>query len=128
MMDYNLQGMNFLHLRLAKFRQFEKPCETSTNDEESLRKLDKSERRFSASTLPSHLLLPDHVARVSSCELEIDGLAPDILNTNSSLLSHSLLGGSAPARLTTVGVRIPNRGRYSDCILCQSRPFDIRTI
>ena len=99
MMDYNLQGMNFLNLRLAKFRQFAKASETApTNDEESLRKVDKSERKFDASNVPSHLLLPEHVARVSSCELEIDGLAPDILNTNSSLLSHSLLAGSAPAR------------------------------
>jgi hypothetical protein len=29
--------------------------------------------------------------------------------------------------LKTVGHRIPNRGRYSDSILCQSRTFDSRT-
>jgi hypothetical protein len=29
---------------------------------------------------------------------------------------------------TTVGHRIPNRHRYSDSILCRSRPFNIRTI
>ena len=102
MMDYNLQGMNFLNLRIAKFRQFAKESETTPttepSDEDSLRKVDKSERQFHASNVPSHLLLPEHVARVSSCALEIDGLAPDILNSNSSLLSHSLLGGSAPAR------------------------------
>jgi hypothetical protein len=30
--------------------------------------------------------------------------------------------------LCTVSIRIPNRRRYSNSILCQSRPFDIRTI
>jgi hypothetical protein len=30
--------------------------------------------------------------------------------------------------LCTVNIRIPNRRRYSDSILCRSRPFDIRTI
>jgi hypothetical protein len=94
MMDYNLQGMNFLNLRLAKFRRASQQTSTSKLDEEAIRKIPKSERIFTESEIPVYLLLPESVNRMSSCELEIDGVAPDILNTNNSLLSNSVLGAA----------------------------------
>jgi DNA polymerase zeta len=104
MMDYNLQGMNLLNLRFAKFRrknatsatiEHERLEDSSSSQEESLRTTDKLKRIFSESNLPSYLLMPETVPPVPSCELEIDGVAADILNTNSSLLSTSMLTGAA---------------------------------
>lgn len=91
MMDYNLQGMNLLHLRHAKFRiTTERDASTPTTDE-SLRASSPSERLFTNSNIPSFLLQPPSIHPMSSCELEIDGVAADILNSNKSLLSMSVL-------------------------------------
>ena len=78
-------------------KEEEERFEDSSCLEDSLRKTNKLERIFSDSNLPSYLLMPETVSPVTSCELEIDGVAADILNTNSSLLSTSILppGGSA---------------------------------
>lgn len=100
-MDYNLQGMNLLNLRFAKFRRKttdvkqDERLEDTSILEDSLRKTNKLERIFTDSILPSYLLMPETVPPVTSCELEIDGVAADILNTNSSLLSTSTLSGAA---------------------------------
>jgi len=100
-MDYNLQGMNLLNLRFAKFRRkttdvkHDERLEDTSILEDSLRKTNKLERIFTDSNLPSYLLMPETVPPVTSCELEIDGVAADILNTNSSLLSTSTLSGAA---------------------------------
>ena len=94
MMDYNLQGMNCLDLRYAKFRRktsTSSPSSTSLDDD-AFRRIPKSKRTFDEATLPAGFALPESVARLTSCELEIDGVAADILNTNSSLLSESILG------------------------------------
>jgi hypothetical protein len=112
MMDYNLQGMNFLDLRYAKFRRKtadetsplaatvqanDAPTKTLL-DEESIRKIPKFERLFNEAEISGCFLLPESVSRLSSCELEIDGVAPDVLNTNNSLLSKSLFGSAMHRR------------------------------
>ena len=98
MMDYNLQGMNFVHLSNAKFRRNIQTDEEalaklreSNNDGESLSSslnLDQStsdhpnERKFDVSELSDYYLMPDSVTRVSTTELELDAVAVDILNSN----------------------------------------------
>lgn len=47
---------------------------------------------FEIDKIPSHLLVSKRVSKVSSCQIEIDAKAPDILNSNLSLLSHSRVG------------------------------------
>ena len=93
MMDYNLQGMNCLDLRCAMFRRKTSEASPSESaDEDAIRKIPKSKRTFDEASIPASYFLPETVARLTSCELEIDGVAADILNTNSSLLSESILG------------------------------------
>ena len=97
MMDYNLQGMNCLDLRCAMFRrktsgETSEASPSESADEDAIRKIPKSKRTFDEASIPASYFLPETVARLTSCELEIDGVAADILNTNSSLLSESILG------------------------------------
>ena len=94
MMDYNLQGMNFIHLLNAKFRK------KQLTDEEILEQLSKSqnmsfsfsddeqkeicqsEKLFDVQTMPEGLLMKDNIEKESTCELELDSVAADILNSN----------------------------------------------
>jgi hypothetical protein len=41
--------------------------------------------------IPGHLLVSKRVPKISTCEIEVDAKAPDILNSNQSLLSTSIL-------------------------------------
>ena len=88
-MDYNLQGMNYIHLRHALFRQGElrdeyddiepftellkpkPPASSSILDSESLLDIHPHQRLFDPTSLPPSLLLPKEVVRqvltISSC-------------------------------------------------------------
>jgi len=122
MMDYNLQGMNLIHLRHAVFRQglvpdeyddiepfddlkpiskerkeytqskkdnFSTPTQSSMygtpgcgNDSYCKPITNASERLFNLDDLPDYLKLTPDIKKVSTCELEIDAVAADILNSN----------------------------------------------
>ncbi len=107
MMDYNLQGMNFIHLAGAKFRKASIPDEEmmeklkegegdsdNTLGSGSLTQQDRwldptrlppsAERRFNVEEMPEVLIMPERVERVSSTELEADAVAADILNSNEA--------------------------------------------
>ncbi|TNM94632.1 hypothetical protein fugu_017391 [Takifugu bimaculatus] len=99
--DYNLYGMNLLNLAAVKFRRgrkienaaaevvvglqspgscpgvspFKTPCTSKVND--SI--LGGTFVRWEESTLPCSLVL-DEVEKQSTCELEVDAVAADILN------------------------------------------------
>eukprot|EP00095_Tigriopus_kingsejongensis_P000962 maker-scaffold83_size396513-snap-gene-1.20 protein:Tk00962 transcript:maker-scaffold83_size396513-snap-gene-1.20-mRNA-1 annotation:"hypothetical protein DAPPUDRAFT_301034" len=90
MMDYNLQGMNFIHLAQVQFRgprpesgRGLSPSPLASAWDVSQRPA-ASQRMFDLAALPEALWLPDTVARMASSELEVDGVAADILNTNAS--------------------------------------------
>nr|CAD7426301.1 unnamed protein product [Timema monikensis] len=65
MIDYNLFGMSPVNLSAVKFRR---SSETQGHSQEDI---------------PEDLLLPEKVTRISSCDLEVDALATDILNRNT---------------------------------------------
>nr|CAD7439604.1 unnamed protein product [Timema bartmani] len=65
MIDYNLFGMSPVNLSAVKFRR---SSETQGRSQEDI---------------PEDLLLPEKVTRISSCDIEVDALATDILNRNS---------------------------------------------
>jgi len=115
MMDYNLQGMNFIHLAATKFRK------RLESDEELMHRLQKeetdgtlqaslsqsvwldagklappAERTFKPDELPETLLMPDSAPRTSSTELELDAVAADILNTNDVGSSADIGKGTNP--------------------------------
>ncbi|XP_022100801.1 uncharacterized protein LOC110984687 isoform X2 [Acanthaster planci] len=94
--DYNLYGMNLIHLAAVKFRQ-EKPendggerdrsqSETSSPDTQPvdlsslLSGSMLSSQRWNRENIPSGLLLDAEIQRQSVCELEVDAVAMDILN------------------------------------------------
>jgi len=107
MMDYNLQGMNSIHLRHSVFRCgslvdeyddiedfFTKKHNESKTVDVSMSgsiidssphaahlKVIPTERVFIVDSLPDTLILKN-IARVSTTELEIDAVAADILNHN----------------------------------------------
>eukprot|EP00092_Neocalanus_flemingeri_P026221 GFUD01028422.1.p1 GENE.GFUD01028422.1~~GFUD01028422.1.p1 ORF type:complete len:564 (-),score=168.80 GFUD01028422.1:58-1749(-) len=106
MMDYNLQGMNQVHLRHVMFRQgvlhdeyddiepFFPPrtgqssCQDSSDQDSSilcsphssLMKDPPDQRFFYLDDLDDSLKLPRDVTRQSTSELEVDAVAADILN------------------------------------------------
>ncbi|KAM9496921.1 DNA polymerase zeta catalytic subunit isoform 1-T1 [Clarias gariepinus] len=88
--DFNLYGMNLIHLSAVRFRRRSpepgEQCGPPVEDAEVLKSSRLSEAalggtfaRWDETLLPSSLVLED-VARVSVCELEADAVAPDILN------------------------------------------------
>ncbi|RUS90759.1 hypothetical protein EGW08_001470, partial [Elysia chlorotica] len=97
--DYNLYGMNLVHVAALKFRQQKKDVidndETKTNassqnnvSNESLLRTSRSSplssmpenHIWNVENIPSELLLPASVERQSVCELEVDVVAADIQN------------------------------------------------
>ncbi|XP_058247909.1 DNA polymerase zeta catalytic subunit [Hemibagrus wyckioides] len=85
--DFNLYGMNLIHLSVVRFRRHTAdPTEQSVEDDSTLKSSRLSESvlggtfaRWDENQLPSSLVL-EHVERVSVCELEADAVAADILN------------------------------------------------
>ena len=103
MMDYNLQGMNMIHLRHCLFRRDKNfvgtsltkgPNSSSTSHHtrnEQIEPCSKGvSKHYNIRNPPANeYLLPDNVARMSISELEIDAVAADILNTNDDLMSQT---------------------------------------
>ncbi|XP_027030937.2 DNA polymerase zeta catalytic subunit isoform X2 [Tachysurus fulvidraco] len=88
--DFNLYGMNLIHLSAVRFRRHTpdpgEQCKTPVEDEGTMNSprlsasvLGGTFARWDENNLPSSLVLED-VARVSVCELEADAVAADILN------------------------------------------------
>ena len=108
MMDYNLQGMNMIHLRHCLFRRDKNYVGLTSEVNLSLSDENKpnegaGSKYFDLRNSPaSELLLPDNVERMSISELEIDAVAADILNTNDDLMSQtfSLPEDMSPLSLT----------------------------
>uniref|UniRef100_A0A8C5CSX3 DNA polymerase zeta catalytic subunit n=1 Tax=Gadus morhua TaxID=8049 RepID=A0A8C5CSX3_GADMO len=74
--DYNLYGMNLLHVAALKFRTpWRSPCASKLNDS----MLGASFQRWEPDNIPCSLVL-EGVQRQSTCELEADAVATDILN------------------------------------------------
>ena len=89
MMDYNLQGMNFIHLSHCLFRTNRNPDDAKHDSSMHLSD-DPESRLFDEKELPVELLVPETVKRVSNTELEVDAVAADILNSNQDLMQSSL--------------------------------------
>lgn len=92
MMDYNLQGMNFIHLAHVKFRTEPKSPDSSVSGltPSPVSWVPASQRNFRVEDLPSELILSsENVTRISTSELEVDAVAPDILNTNEAVSSRA---------------------------------------
>lgn len=67
MMDYNLYGMSLINLKNVKYRRYTESSENSQN--QSLQNVSNSQE-----------YLPASVIRQSTCKLEIDAQASEILN------------------------------------------------
>ena len=111
MMDYNLQGMNMIHLRHCLFRRDKTLLGPASSDRQFGIKrysdVDENQSKpyFDTKKPPaSLLLLPDTVPRMSISELEIDAVAVDILNTNNDLMSQTL---SIPDDITPLSLTPP---------------------
>ena len=116
MMDYNLQGMNLIHLKHCLFRRSKvivdspSPGENQSiltssflNRRNQLNKFMDPSKYFDIEQPPaSQFLLPNSVERTSVSELEIDAVAVDILNTSNDLMSQtiSIPDGMSPLSLT----------------------------
>ena len=87
MMDYNLQGMNFVHLSRCLFRRRQQHSSHSTPSSQVTSfddgGGDEANRLYYENQLPPELVSP--ATRRSTTELEIDAVAADILNTNQEL-------------------------------------------
>jgi len=98
-MDYNLYGMNYIHLGNVKFRQpviFSDYCAIGEKTNLTSPAHFKRKKTMLASPLSSpsqtcydtwhpddlekEMLVPDSIERQSTCLLEVDAIAPDILN------------------------------------------------
>lgn len=87
--DYNLYGMNLINLGAVKFRLSKDAAQLQDHNHSSTirpRKSPCSSRmnesmsdRWDESALPCSLVLPD-VEKQSTCELEVDAVAVDVLN------------------------------------------------
>uniref|UniRef100_A0AAX7UJ27 DNA polymerase zeta catalytic subunit n=1 Tax=Astatotilapia calliptera TaxID=8154 RepID=A0AAX7UJ27_ASTCA len=81
--DYNLYGMNLVNLAAVKFRRsafrsispWKAPCTSKLNDST----IGGTFVRWEENAIPSSLVL-DEVERQSTCELEVDAVAVDVLN------------------------------------------------
>uniref|UniRef100_A0A8C3AFZ8 DNA polymerase zeta catalytic subunit n=1 Tax=Cyclopterus lumpus TaxID=8103 RepID=A0A8C3AFZ8_CYCLU len=80
--DYNLYGMNLLNLGAVKFRRGRskgKGQKASCSSKLSNSTLGGTFVRWEENAIPCSLVL-DEVARQSTCELEVDAVAVDVLN------------------------------------------------
>uniref|UniRef100_A0AAQ6A4C7 DNA polymerase zeta catalytic subunit n=1 Tax=Amphiprion ocellaris TaxID=80972 RepID=A0AAQ6A4C7_AMPOC len=82
--DYNLYGMNLVNLSAVKFRRshskgnispWKSPCTSKLNDST----LGGTFVRWQENAIPCSLIL-DEVEKQSTCELEVDAVAVDVLN------------------------------------------------
>nr|XP_033795711.1 DNA polymerase zeta catalytic subunit isoform X2 [Geotrypetes seraphini] len=82
-MDYNLYGMNLINLAAVKFRKTRRKdvvCETQGTKNQFLQNsFACTFFRWEEDEIPSSLFL-DEVERQSTCELEVDAVAADVLN------------------------------------------------
>ena len=95
MMDYNLQGMSFIHIKVAQFRH-PNPKVTYESQEVSIwseNSKESCQRLFKIEEMPQHMLAPDSLSPMTTCEIELDAIAADILNSNEDLTT--TLPGSA---------------------------------
>ncbi|XP_041420560.1 DNA polymerase zeta catalytic subunit isoform X2 [Xenopus laevis] len=83
--DYNLYGMNLINLASVKFRRAQRKGDSSSHstgvhkDMDQERSLSATFVRWEEDEIPSSLIL-ENVEPISTCELEVDGVAADILN------------------------------------------------
>ncbi|XP_025896491.1 DNA polymerase zeta catalytic subunit [Nothoprocta perdicaria] len=82
--DYNLYGMNLINLAAVKFRKARRKSDTSGGNECLKNHLSENSNsvsfiRWEEDEIPSSLILKD-VEPQSTCELEVDAVAADILN------------------------------------------------
>ncbi|KAJ8027419.1 DNA polymerase zeta catalytic subunit [Holothuria leucospilota] len=85
--DYNLYGMNLVNLAAVKFRRSKNDDSTQNQSNFTESQLGEtsmfnsvSTQHWSPSNIPGSQWLPEDVNRQSTCELEVDGVATDILN------------------------------------------------
>eukprot|EP00096_Caligus_rogercresseyi_P013569 TRINITY_DN6200_c0_g1_i2.p1 TRINITY_DN6200_c0_g1~~TRINITY_DN6200_c0_g1_i2.p1 ORF type:complete len:295 (-),score=89.41 TRINITY_DN6200_c0_g1_i2:77-961(-) len=84
MMDYNLQGMNLLHLSHALFRidSTERSLPSQSLSRPDLLSIPAQARRIAVHELSSELILnPSTALKTTRSSLEVDAVASDILNT-----------------------------------------------
>nr|XP_020660991.1 DNA polymerase zeta catalytic subunit [Pogona vitticeps] len=82
--DYNLYGMNLINLAAVKFRKAKKKGDLSEetgcfSNNLSGHSASRTPLRWEDNQIPSSLIL-DGIDRQSTCELEVDAVAADILN------------------------------------------------
>ena len=85
MMDYNLQGMSLIHLKAAKFRHHSVP-NTQVLASWSGLSQDPCERVFNVNDMPAEMLAPASLLPISTCDIELDAVACDIINSNEDLM------------------------------------------
>ena len=95
MMDYNLQGMSLIHLKMAKFRHDQPAaliCDSSQTVQWQL--TPASQKIFKLEEMTMDMLAPDSLKRTTTCKLELDAVAADVLNTNEDLINTSKRTGN----------------------------------
>lgn len=96
MMDYNLQGMSLIHVKAAKFRHPE-PAVTYEEASQimfwSAGAKDPNERLFNLQDMTKDMLGPDDMPPMTTCQIELDAVAADILNSNEELVNSGPLSG-----------------------------------
>ena len=95
MMDYNLQGMSLIHLKMAKFRHDQPAaliCDSSQTVQWQL--TPASQKIFKLEEMTMDMLAPDSLKRTTTCQLELDAVAADVLNTNEDLINTSKRTGN----------------------------------
>lgn len=87
MMDYNLQGMSLIHVKAAKFRH---PNPKVTYEASQVlfwpgSGKDPQERHFNVNEMTEEMLGPDDFMPMTTCQVELDAVAADLLNSNEDL-------------------------------------------
>uniref|UniRef100_UPI00358FBFE1 DNA polymerase zeta catalytic subunit isoform X3 n=1 Tax=Myxine glutinosa TaxID=7769 RepID=UPI00358FBFE1 len=94
--DYNLSGMNMVHLAAVKFRRIADRRDAALDadkkgspSEQGVSKLPNSQNHlWTEMTIDSSQWLGEDVPRQSVCELEVDAIAADILNRTDNATLH----------------------------------------